>query len=160
MSAEPRRLVPGSILIITCQYSVLCSGFWQEGESHPTEIVSVLVDERGTMPIGSSCTSHSSASADVIILRSFTNRCANTSWYGILSFGVCTFIAQVVLTLRLDIPFVFLWLYLHSREFHHRAYAITMKSVPVVIGFGAITVTQLSVGVWLLVVSVKAGGKV
>ena len=35
-----------------------------------------------------------------------------------------------------------------------------MKSVPVVIGFGAITVTQLSVGVWLLVVSVKAGGMV
>ena len=47
-----------------------------------------------------------------------------------------------------------------SQEFHHRAYAVTMKSVPVVIGFGTITVTQLSVGVWLLVVSVKAGGKV
>lgn len=71
---------------------------------------------------------------------SSTKFCEKTSWYPLLMFAVCTLLAQVVLTLRI--------------------YAVTMKNIPIVVGFSVITATQFGLGIWMLVAAALKGAEV
>ncbi|KAF9790805.1 hypothetical protein BJ322DRAFT_1170204 [Thelephora terrestris] len=67
------------------------------------------------------------------------NRCDKTSWYSIFMFVVCTLLAQIVLTVRV--------------------YAVTKKNIPIAIGFAIITLSQLVLGIVLVVFAARAGAQ-
>jgi len=69
-----------------------------------------------------------------------TRLCHKTSWYPLFMFAICTLLAQVVLTLRI--------------------YAVTMKNIPIVVGFAIITVSQFAVGMWMLIRAALKGEEV
>lgn len=45
-----------------------------------------------------------------------------------------------------------------SRE-RRRIYAVTLKSIPIVLGFAGITASQLVLGIYTIVVAARSGGK-
>ncbi|KAF9790731.1 hypothetical protein BJ322DRAFT_1104380 [Thelephora terrestris] len=59
------------------------------------------------------------------------------SWYSIFMFVFCTLLAQIVLTVR--------------------AYAVTKKNTPIAIGFAIITLSQLVLGIVVVVFAAKGG---
>lgn len=63
--------------------------------------------------------------------------CNKTAFYPILSFTSCTILAQAVLTLRM--------------------YAVTMKNIPIVVGFSLITAGQFALGAYGVVIVAQAG---
>jgi len=65
--------------------------------------------------------------------------CDKTVWYSILTFVVCTLLAQTVLTLRI--------------------YAVTLGSVPVTIVLGVITVGQFLLGIYVTISGAEAGAQ-
>lgn len=87
------------------------------------------------------------------------NRCGNTAWYAELTFNLCTLLAEVALTLRLGIRFV-PQPRVDFRDRFRRIYAITMKNVPITIGFAVITTSQLVLGMYAMISAAKDGGKV
>ena len=81
--------------------------------------------------------------------------CDRSVFYSIFTFAVCTLIAQVALTAR---SVVFLWLLNDTElisEHYRRIYAVTMKNVPIAVGFAVITASQLALGICLVSVTAK-----
>jgi len=68
-----------------------------------------------------------------------TTACNKTAFYSILAFVTCTLLAQVVLTIRI--------------------YAVAMKNIYIAIGLGAITVSQLALGIYMMAVAGKEGAQ-
>lgn len=86
------------------------------------------------------------------------NRCDKTAFYSILTFVICTLLAQVVLTARS--------VSIHGRrpQFDFRVefcriYAVARKNIPIVVGFAVITTSQLVLGMCLVVFAARKGGK-
>jgi len=65
--------------------------------------------------------------------------CDKTAFYSILTFVICTLLAQVVLTVRI--------------------YAVARKNIPIVVGFAVITTSQLVLGMCLVVFAARKGGR-
>jgi len=87
------------------------------------------------------------------------NRCDKTAFYSILSFVICTLLAQVVLTVRLEHYSIAVQrLQVDFRECYHRIYAVAKKNIPIAIGFVIITISQLVLGICLVVFAARNGG--
>ncbi|KAF9789643.1 hypothetical protein BJ322DRAFT_1178306 [Thelephora terrestris] len=67
------------------------------------------------------------------------NRCDQSSFYSIIAFNVCTFLAQVVLTLRI--------------------YAVSKKNIPIATGFAIITISQAALGICTVVLAAEKGAQ-
>lgn len=65
--------------------------------------------------------------------------CEKASWYPLFTYVISVSLVQVVVTLRV--------------------YAVTMKNIPIVIGFGIITVSQFALGIFCLVADIKGGAE-
>lgn len=76
-------------------------------------------------------------------------------WYSNFVFVVGTVLAQAVLTLRLGAHFIILRF---RGNFRPRIYAVSMKNLPIVIGFGVITASQFVVGIYMMILTAKGGG--
>jgi hypothetical protein len=87
------------------------------------------------------------------------NRCDKTSWFSNFAFISCTLIAQVMLTLRSALRF-FQWSQTQRYGCCHRVYAVTLKNVPITVGFAVITVSQLAFGIYSIVLLGEGGGNV
>lgn len=65
--------------------------------------------------------------------------CGKTVFYSAFVFAVCTLLAQVVLTVRI--------------------YAVTMKNLPIAVGFAIITACQLVLGMYVVVLAALEGAQ-
>ena len=56
--------------------------------------------------------------------------------------------------------FVVMWqFWVDSPEFCRRIYAVTMKNIPIALGFASITASQLALGVTMTILSARKGGE-
>lgn len=89
----------------------------------------------------------------------YENRCKKTIFYPALSFVISTLLAQVILTIRFGTLSIVYWLWADSHEFYHRMYAVSLKNVRITVVFAIITASQLVVGIILVTLNAREGGK-
>lgn len=65
--------------------------------------------------------------------------CAKTAWYPVFAFVICTFLAQVVLTVR--------------------TYAVTMGKISITIGFAVVTASQFVFGLYSSILIAREGAQ-
>lgn len=78
-------------------------------------------------------------------------------WFPTLAFAVCTLLAQVVLTVRSECVVIVQRHSINCRGHYHRIYVVTMKNIPITIGFIIISAAQLVLGIWAIVLVVSGG---
>lgn len=105
------------------------------------------------------CTNQIPHTLLVVTFLTSLHRCDKSAWYGLFVFSVSTVLAQVMLTARFGIHFLVRMLRSDSRECRVRMHAITLKHLPITVGFSFITLCQLVLGVLTIsLVSMLGGG--